>query len=108
MPLTEKASGTQTAVVGTEHTLLDTNDLGVYVLEVDANAMALGDVVELRIYSKVTNGGTTRLAYEATYAHVQGEPNKYSVPVPAMRNFKATLKQTAGVARSFPWTVLAL
>ena len=108
MALTLKASGTQTANVTTEHTLTTETDANVYVLVVDTAEMVLADILELRIYTKCLAGGTSRLAYIASYAHVQGQPNKYSVPVPCDIECKVTLKQTAGVSRDFPWALLNL
>lgn len=102
------AEGTQVAVIATEHTLATDTTNKNYVLVVDTGAMVLIDILELRIYTIVLSAGTERLAYIAIYSHVQGEPQKYSVPVPADISFKATLKQTAGTGRSFPWKVLSV
>jgi hypothetical protein len=109
---TSIASGTQTAVVNTEHVLVTDTSNKVFVLVVDAAALTVAagvaDVVELRIYTIALSAGAERLAYTATYVGIQGEPMKYSVPVPADISFKATLKQVAGTARNFPWKVLSL
>lgn len=101
------SSGSQTAVISTEHTLATVTAPGVYVLVVDTNAMVNGDVLELRVKRKVRTGDTTRVAYYATYAHAQGADNniKLSVPIPSPFEFVATLKQTAGTGRAFPWSV---
>ena len=108
MALTSVASGTQTAVVNTEHTLDTETVAGAYVLVVDTVNMVNGDVLELRLKTKAITGGTSRLAYLATYANVQGEPNKYSIPIPVSDELVATLKQTAGTSRDFPWNLLKL
>ncbi len=102
------ASGTQTATIGTEHILATDTTNKTYVLVVDTGAMVDGDVLELRIYTIVLSAGTERVAYVIEYDNLQGEPQKYSVPVPADISFKATLKQTAGTGRAFPWKVLSL
>ena len=109
---TSEASGTQTATIGTEHTLSGaalTNNK-VYVLVVDCAAMADGDEVELRVYTIALSAGTEGLAYIAVYRNLDGgfDPLKYSPPVPADISFKATLKQTTGTGRSFPWKILSL
>ena len=108
MALAVVASGTQAATVGTEHTLATSTTGKTYVLVVDTGAMAAGDILELRIYTIVLAAGTERLAYIVVYAHAQSDPQKYSIPVPANISFKATLKQTAGTGRSYPWSVLSL
>lgn len=108
MSVTSAASGSQTAVITTEHTLATITTPGVFVLVVDTNAMVGGDELELRVYTKAKTGSTSRLAYTATYIHTQGEFVKYSMPVPADVEWKATLKQVAGTGRVFDWNVLAL
>lgn len=108
MSLSIVNSGTQSATLDTEH-VLDNDTTGkTYVLVVDCGAMVDGDVVVFRIKTKVLAGGTLRLAYSATYAHLQGDPNKYSVPVPADVEIECTLEQTDGTGRSFPWKLLSL
>lgn len=102
------AEGTQTAVIGTEHTLATDTTGKTYLLVVDGGNNANGDTLELRIYTKVRSTSTERLAYYEAFSNVLGEPNLYSVPVPADVSFKATLKQTAGTGRDFDWKVLAL
>lgn len=102
------ASGTQTATISTEHDLATDTSNHTFVLVVDTASMVAGDVLELRLYTKVLSGGTERLAYPAVYSHAQGDPAKYSVPVPANIHLRATLKQTAGTGRAYPWALLAL
>lgn len=104
-------SGTQTATVTTEHTLDTETTNGVFVLVVDTAAMLSGttpDELELRIYYTCLSAGTERLAYAVAYKGVQGEPMKISPPIPSDISMKATLKQTTGTSRNFPWKLLAL
>lgn len=108
MGISSAGSDIQTATVNEEHTLITQTDAGVYVLVVDAAAMVNGDTLELRLKTKTKSGGTSRLAYMANYAHIQGIPNKYSIPVPVDTELIATLKQTAGTGRDFPWNLLML
>lgn len=79
-----------------------------FVLCVDTNAMLAGDTIELRIYTATLTAANERLAYYAIYSNVQAHPLKYSVPVPANISIKATLGQTTGTARAFPWSMLAV
>jgi hypothetical protein len=99
-------SDTQTAEIGTEHTLDTETDPGVYSLVVDMANLAAGDIVVLRIKTKCAPGETSRVAYQAIFAGVQSEPNKYSVPVPIDTEIVCTLQQTAGTGRDFPWNLL--
>ena len=95
---------------GTEQDLAtDTSNKNI-VLVVDTAALVNGETVELRIYTKCLTGGTERLAYMASYVNAQGDPMKYSVPVPADISLRATLKQTVYVSayKTFPWKLLSL
>ena len=112
MAVTAEATGTQTATVTTEHTLADVATAGTYTLHVDMNAMAAGDVVELRIYQIVLTGGTRRVAYCQRFAGAQPADDKIAVSVPISNeltdagSIRFTLKQTFGTGRAFPWKVL--
>lgn len=108
MALQELAGGTQTAVVTTEHTLATLTNSKTMVLVVDTVNLVNGDIVELRLKTKARAGGTSRLAYFASYANLQSEIIKYSIPVPANVELVATLKQTLGTARDFVWAILGL
>ncbi len=114
MPAVEQVAGTQTAVIGTEHELASTggaNNLPaqtVYVLSVDCSAMAVGDILELRLYAKGKTGGTSRVYDTQTLIDVQADPLFLSVPIPAASYARMTLKQTAGTGRAFDWSVIAL
>jgi len=109
MSVTSNQSGSQTATIGTEHTLgTAITTPGVYVLVVDTNAMVNGDVLELRVYSKCKTGSTSRQVRIGAFANVQVDPNKYSIPIPVDTECTFTLKQTAGTGRAFDWNILSL
>ncbi len=105
MTLAIDASGTQTAVVGTEHTLDSPSTVGTYVFEVDTINMALGDILELRVYDKV-DGTNNRQIWKGSFAHPQINVGKVSPPQPITVGGSFTLKQTAGTGRNYPWRVL--
>lgn len=112
MAVSKHASGTQTATISTEHTLDASPAVGVFTLHVDANAMASGDTLELRVYQMVLTGGTTRVVFLGTFTDAQSADDKIKVSVPISNDLtetnglKFTLKQTAGVGRAFPWKIL--
>lgn len=112
MAVTAQSSGTQTAVIGTEHTLLDVAVAGTFTLHVDVNAMVAGDVMELRAYQIVLTGGTRRVAYMTRYIGAQSADDLIKVSVPISNeltdagSLRFTLKQTVGTGRAFPWKVL--
>lgn len=105
MSVAVNTSGSQTATVDTEHTLATVTDAGVYILVVDTAAMVAGDELELRIYGKARSSDTERVLRYASFAGPQGMPLKDCVPVVSPHSFKATLKQTAGTGRAFPWAI---
>lgn len=106
MSVISAGADTQTAVIDTEHTLDTETTAGVYVLVVDTNNMALGDVVILRIKTKNQTGSTSRLAYQQVFSHVQIEINKYSPAIPVDTEIICTLEQTDGTGRDYDWNLL--
>ena len=117
MGISVKSSGSQTATLDTEHTLLATTDPGVYVLSVDVSALAVNtassqghpEIVELRVKKKVRTGDTIRQVYFATLlGGALVNPIIESPPISAPFGATFTLKQittTSGTGRAFPWSV---
>lgn len=112
MAVTAAGSGTQSATVTTEHTLLDVSAAGVYTFHVDTVNMVAGDIVELRIYQIVLTGGTRRVAYVTAYYGAQPTDDLIKISVPISNeltdsgSLRFSLKQTFGTSRDFPWKVL--
>ena len=112
MAVTAAGSGTQSATVTTEHTLLDINTAGTYTLHVDKVNMVAGDTLELRIYQMVLTAGTRRVAYMERYAGVQPTDDMIAISVPISNeltdsgSLRFTLTQSTGTSRNFPWKVL--
>lgn len=112
MAVTAQATGTQTATIGTEHNLANVAIAGTFTLHVDKNAMAAGDLLELRIYQMVLTGGTARVAYKTSYFDAQLADDLIAISVPISNeltdstSLQFTLKQTLGTGRSFPWKIL--
>jgi hypothetical protein len=104
MTWTVDASGSQTAVIGTEHILDSPTTNATYVFEVDTVNMALGDLVELRCYDMV-DGSNFRQIWKGTYQNIQINIAKVCPPMAVTTQAKFTLKQTAGTGRVFPWSV---
>lgn len=108
MAVAVNTSGSQTAVISTEHTLATVTTAGTYQLVVDAAAMLNGDVLTLRLYGKARTTDTERLLYEASFTNIQGTPLKASLAVVSPHSTKATLLQSAGTGRAFPWAIYSL
>lgn len=109
MALASNQNGTQSATIGTEHTLgTSIAAAGTFILAVNTTNLANGDVLELRAKTKVLTGGSEAVYILATYAHAQSEPVKMSIPIPSLYSLTFTLKQTAGTGRAFEWNIVGL
>lgn len=103
--------GSQTATIGVEHVLADTSAAATYVLSVDMINMVSGDTLELRVYEMVLTSGTRRVVYFASFADAQPADSIIAVSVPISTALtdsgavEATLKQTAGTGRVYPWNL---
>ena len=105
MTITVASSGTQTASIGTEHSLAAETTSGAYVLWVDLSNLANDEEVELRVKRKVLTGGTIRQSMIGSYKHIQGDPVVCSLPITAPYGATFTLKQISGTGRYFDWSV---
>jgi hypothetical protein len=103
------SSGTQTAVISTEHAVYDSATAGTFQFVVDTNNMVSGEIAELRVYSKtITSGGTYRQAAVITVTAVDASPLFISPPFMCPNGAKFTLKQTSGTGRAFDWAVWSI
>lgn len=111
---TLQASGTQTATIGTEHTLADISAAGTFCLSVSTKNLTDGDLLELRVYIIMLTGGSREVRYKYSYADAQ-TPDDQIKTFPPVENdltdtgsVRFTLKQTLGTGRNFDWKVVAL
>lgn len=106
---TTTASGTQTAVISTEHTLATTTTAGVFVAHFNLTNLANGDVVRLRVKTKVLTGDTAESIWDAVYANDQGAvPIVHTPPLVSMFSLAVTIEQTAGTGRNVPWALIQI
>ena len=98
-------SGTQTAVIGTEHVLFNPLTSKFFTGYIDLTNMASGDIVEIRVSLIVKTAGSYILYFLQTYVNAQTNPLVYIPTLPSDVGFKLTLKQTAGTARTYDWRV---
>lgn len=106
MAITEAFAGSQTAVVGTEHIVNGTTQTtaGVYQVFVDLGNMVAADIVEIRVKEKVIGAGTQRTVFYGSASGVQPGPF-VSPALMLMNGWDVTVKQTAGTARVFPYSI---
>lgn len=109
MPLIVSSSSTQTAVLNTEHTLLDTAIGGNYALTVNTVNLAGAESVKLRMYNKVLSGSTYAVDEEIDALAGQYPSILRIGPVAAPYGCKATLLQAnTGTGRNFDWAMIDL
>lgn len=106
-------SGSQsgTFALYSECFLYSTSGPGTFTFDVDANPLATGDVLELRVYKMVLSGGTSRVCYLTRYFDAQPVDDQIKVSVPVSTPLSSsgalefTIKQTNGTGRAVPWSV---
>jgi hypothetical protein len=97
-------STTEYSLPNNSTTLTPKTTAGVYQAFIDLANLAAGDIFDLKIYEKVTSGGTQRVIYRTTFANVQ--PGPFVSPTLILMNgFDITLIKTAGTDRSISWSV---
>lgn len=101
--VTVSSSGSQTAVVGTEHTLANPTTSKWFSGWIDLTNMASGDTVEIRVSVIVKTAGSYILYSLDTLQNAQTTPAYHLPSLPSDIGYKLTLKQTAGTARVFDW-----
>jgi len=107
MPIAEHESGSQTAVINTEHTLgtADDGTDGVFQHDLDVSAMVRLDELEIRLYDKCQATGVSLLIHMWKIRHAQADGLWRSPVMVFMHARKLTIKQTAGTGRIIPWSV---
>lgn len=105
MSWTVSSSGTQTAD-GSEDVLTTDTTNGTYVLFADLTNMAIGDAVELRIYTKVLSAGALDIVWKGTFANAPLIFVAQSPFVASDQSIKVTLKQITGTNRNYDWKLL--
>ncbi len=81
----------------------DTTD-GVYQVFIDTGNMVAGDQFRLKVYEKVTSGGTKREIYAAVLTGAMTD-NWVSPSLILMHGWDVTIQKLAGTDRSFSWSI---
>lgn len=101
------------ATIGTTEHFLASNSTtktdqttdGCYQLFVDLINLANGDEYRIRIYERISSGGTTRIAEEWTVAHAQSAPMWASPALIFLHGWEFSLTKLAGTDRSISWSI---
>lgn len=79
------------------------------VLETDLSAMAAGDVIEIRCYTRAGMvSATDRLLFKQSFTDAQGEPNFQTIPVCAPYSVIFRAIQPTGTARAVPFDIFSI
>ena len=78
---------------------------GVFQLWLDLNAMANGDEFRVRVYERISSGGTTRIAMEWVISHAQSEPMWVTPSLIFMHGWEFSLTKLTGTDRSIAWSI---
>lgn len=109
MPVSIAASGSQTATLATNHTLVTQAGPaggGNYVLVVDKAALSGTEILELRMQTRARSGDTTRDVYVSTFStDGPGVVISPVVPVESGNQLVCILRQEGGTGRAFPWAL---
>lgn len=112
MAITELYSGSATIstteislVSGTSTTQSITTD-GIYQVFLDLNALANGDVFELRVKEKVRSSDTQRIVFLMSFANAQtSQPNAATPSLILMHGWDVTIIKISGTDREIPWSI---
>lgn len=108
MAVTEHASGTQAATVGTEHFLGTDPEAtdGAFQFVVDVSVLARGDTLEIRVYEAALS--TDVVSQQAARWPILNEQDDDLFVSPALillHRWRFSIKQTVGTGRSFKWSI---
>lgn len=110
MAASNAASGSQTATLNTNHTVVtQTAPTGgaSYQFVIDTANLVNGERLLVRMQSSVFNGQTLRDTYTSTFMHVQSQPVKPSpiISLDAGNQVSVIIRQEGGTGRVFPWAL---
>ena len=106
MTWTDAGHGTQTAVIGTEHTLLTDTNNATFEGAVDVSNLANGETVEVRVKRKILTGGSAIQTFIGSATGGMSPNLSIQIPpTPSPFSISVTLKQLNGTGRNFDWEV---
>lgn len=78
---------------------------GIYQVFIDLANMAAGDQYEIKLYEKVTSGGTQRLIDTWIVDGAQAAPAFCLPTMILLHGWDVTMKKLAGTDRSISWSI---
>jgi len=78
---------------------------GIYQLMLELNNLANGDEYRLRLYERISSGGTARVCDSWVIADAQTDPNYFTPSVILLHGWEFSLTKLAGTDRSIAWSI---
>lgn len=78
---------------------------GIYQLMLELNNLADGDEFRLRLYERISSGGTTRVVEEWVIANAQTTPNWMTPSFILLHGWEFSLTKLTGTDRSIAWSI---
>lgn len=108
MAVTQHASGSQAATLGTEHFLGTDPDTtaAVFQFVVETSVLQRGDSLEIRVYEKVNDSGDTAQQIHRWPVDNEQEDDLFVSPaLMLLIGWRFSIKQTTGTGRTFQWSI---
>lgn len=86
-------------------TKTDQTDDGIFQLFLELNNLANGDEFRVRVYERISSGGTTRIAEEWIIANAQASPIWATPALILMHGWEFSLTKVAGTDRAIAWSI---
>jgi hypothetical protein len=74
-------------------------------LWLEVNNLANGDEYQVRVYEKISSGGTARIAMEWTISHAQTQPLWVTPTLMLIHGWEFSLTKLTGTDRSIAWSI---
>jgi hypothetical protein len=107
MAMVVESENTLTTIIGSEITLASPTLNAARVLRLDLGNLLAGDLVEIRLKSKVRTAGTVGDQYYMSYVGPVGNPIVETPPVSTDLGGTFTVRQVLGSVRTIDWKLLA-
>ncbi len=106
-PVSNQNGTTSALTIGTETFLgNDITTAGAYLRYLNVSNLALGDTLEVRVYTEVLSGDTPAIVMLRTLQNAVIEPIVFTPIYPIVNEIKFSLNQTAGTGRAFKWNIV--
>lgn len=104
---TEESTNTASPVVSTPLVLDTISTAGIFELTIDKGNMVSGDRLLINIYKKATTAGALDIL-ETSYINWFDKDTQQTFAIVSLYQCRFEIEQTAGTARTFPWSIASL